>query len=402
MLVPEIRVSGGRLSWSPDGAPDTGDRLEVAAMAEALARCGEISIFDEDAEAGRGDNLPLLKSLCTRFPCRVGGGIRTQATGRALLRAGAERIVVGHDADLSVLSGFRSQHVLIDIGDVLPADRAGEAGGILEKARLTEKLCSGYVIRRDPVAAGTAREIDLEDVHRLSVIAAKPVTVVVDEIGLEEIASLDRIGIDVQVSRAVQAGRLGVPEAFAECMRWDAEGLIPTIVQDQAGQVLMLASSTRESLVRTLCSGEGTFYDHVRGGVWRKGERTGHDQLLTRCRPSCDRRVLLFTVRQAGVACETGRYSCFDDRQFSLPFLSDITSTKKSGDPSSSFTARLISDSTLLATRIREKALAIGDASTREEALPAIADLVYFLVVKAVASKLDWSDVVKELRGRQR
>ncbi len=402
MLVPEIRVSRGRLSSIAGLAPGAGDPHEVLAQAETLARCGEIAVFDEDSDAGQGDNLNLVKSICARFPCRVGGGVRTQSTGRALLRAGAERIVVSGDVDLSFLSGFRPQHVMIDMGEVLPADRAGETGGILEKVRQSEKLCTGYMISRGNGRTGKASGIDLEDVHRLSVIAGKTLTVAVDEIGLQEIATLDRIGIDVQVGQAVRDGRLGVPEAFAACMRWDEEGLVPTIVQDHAGQVLMLSASNRESLGRALASGEGTYFSAVRGGVWRKGERTGHDQLVSWCRPSCDRRALLFTVRQAGVACETGRYSCFDDRQFGMTFLSEITASKRSGDPASSFTARLMSDRTLLATRIREKALELGEATTRDEALPAIADLVYFLVVKAVSSKLDWNEIVRELRGRQR
>jgi phosphoribosyl-ATP pyrophosphohydrolase/phosphoribosyl-AMP cyclohydrolase len=107
-------------------------------------------------------------------------------------------------------------------------------------------------------------------------------------------------------------------------------------------------------------------------------------------------------VRQAGVACETGTYSCFGEREFSLDFLSEIAASKRSSDPSSSYTARLLGEPGALESRIREKVEELVRARRRDETLWAVADLVYFLVVRSVGRDLTWRDVIRELRGRQR
>jgi phosphoribosyl-ATP pyrophosphohydrolase len=393
MNVPSLRIVDGQQERAGAERQTAVDAVEILGLAEGLSRAGEIAVIDVDAERGEGDNLAVLQNLCSRFRCRVGGGIRTQDRGRLLLRAGAEMIIISHDADMGVLRAFRSMHVILEL------DLGG--GDVKGTIAASEAHCSGYLCINVPLDGETGR-VDVEAVRRLSMITDNRLCLTVDDVTVEEVASLDRMGVDVQVNEALQSGLVGAAESFASCVRWGADGTVPTVVQDTSGQVLMLASSSWESLVKSLRSGEGTYHSAARGTIWRKGERTGHDQLLLRCVPSCDRTALHFLVRQAGMACERGTYSCFGDRDFSLDFLSEITATKKSGDPASSYTARLLGDPQTFATVIREKTEELVGAEKHDETLWAIADLVYFLVVKAVSRDVDWSDVVRELRGRQR
>jgi phosphoribosyl-ATP pyrophosphohydrolase len=393
MNVPSLRIVDGRQERTGEERQTAVDSVEIVGLAEGLSRVGEIAVIDADAERGEGDNLAVLQDLCARFPCRVGGGIRTQERGRLLLRAGAERIIVSQDADEEMLRAFRSMHIIVEL-DLGRRDVRG-------RIRDTEALCSGYLCINVPLDPETAR-LDVEAVRRLTMITDNRICLAVDGVTEEEVARLDRMGVDVQVRETLQSGLVGAAESFASCVRWGADGTVPTVVQDTAGQVLMLASSSWESLVKTLRSGEGTYYSAQRGTVWRKGERTGNDQLVLRCVPSCDRTALHFVVRQAGVACDRGTYSCFGSRAFTLDFLSEVTATKKSGDPASSYTARLLADPQAFASVIREKTEELIRAEKRDETLWAIADLAYFLVVKAVSRDLEWSDVVRELRGRQR
>ncbi len=393
MNIPSLRIVSGQQERAGAERHTAVDAVEIMGLAEGLSRAGEIAVIDVDAERGGGDNLSVLKSLCSRFACRVGGGIRTQERGRVLLRAGAEKIIIGHDAQVEVLRAFRSMHVLLEL----------DLGGVDVKGRIgaTEAHCSGYLCINVPHDDETGR-VDAEAVRRLTMITDRRLCLALDDVTVEEVAALDRMGVDVQVSETLQPGLVLAAESFASCVRWSDDGTVPTVVQDTAGQVLMLASSSWESLVKSLRSGEGTYYSAARGSIWRKGEKTGHDQLLLRCVPSCDRTALHFLVRQAGVACEKGTYSCFGEREFSLHFLAEITATKKSGDPASSYTARLLGDPQSFAAVIREKTEELVRAQKRDETLWAIADLVYFLVVKAVSKDLGWGDVVRELRGRQR
>jgi len=97
-----------------------------------------------------------------------------------------------------------------------------------------------------------------------------------------------------------------------EAIRFDAQGLVPAIVQDSAsGQVLMLAWMNGESLRRTLASGETVFWSRSRQEYWHKGASSGNTQTVVELRVDCDGDTLLVLVRPAGPACHTGEVSCF-------------------------------------------------------------------------------------------
>ena len=90
-------------------------------------------------------------------------------------------------------------------------------------------------------------------------------------------------------------------------------GLIPAIAQDAAsGQVLMQANVNRESWQKTLATGEAHYWSRSRRRLWRKGEDSGHVQKVRSIRIDCDADVILLAIEQAGgIACHTGRASCF-------------------------------------------------------------------------------------------
>jgi phosphoribosyl-AMP cyclohydrolase len=96
-------------------------------------------------------------------------------------------------------------------------------------------------------------------------------------------------------------------------IKWSAEGLVPAIAQDAAtGRVLNLAWMNREALAKTVASGEAHYWSRSRGKLWHKGEESGHIQLVKSVRLDCDEDVILLEVEQrGGIACHTGRESCF-------------------------------------------------------------------------------------------
>ncbi len=95
-------------------------------------------------------------------------------------------------------------------------------------------------------------------------------------------------------------------------LKYDANGLIPCIAQDDAtGEVLMMAWMNADSLARTLATGNVTYWSRSRQAFWAKGETSGHVQRLVELRIDCDRDCLLVRVRQDGPACHTNRRSCF-------------------------------------------------------------------------------------------
>jgi phosphoribosyl-AMP cyclohydrolase len=102
------------------------------------------------------------------------------------------------------------------------------------------------------------------------------------------------------------------PQALLDQVRFDANGLVPAIAQQHdTGEVLMLAWMNRDSLAETVATGRVCYYSRSRKGLWRKGETSGQVQQLQELRIDCDGDTLLLLVDQTGVACHTGRRSCF-------------------------------------------------------------------------------------------
>lgn len=100
---------------------------------------------------------------------------------------------------------------------------------------------------------------------------------------------------------------------WLDAIKWDADGLIPAIAQDHKTQrVLMMAWMNREALQLTVDEGRAIYWSRSRGKLWRKGEESGHVQKLHELRLDCDADVLILMVEQlGGIACHTGRESCF-------------------------------------------------------------------------------------------
>lgn len=94
-------------------------------------------------------------------------------------------------------------------------------------------------------------------------------------------------------------------------LKWDAAGLIPAVVQDARGEVLMVAYMNEVALAETLETGFATYYSRSRQQLWRKGESSGHRQRVLEMRLDCDLDCVVMKVEQAGGACHTGYYSCF-------------------------------------------------------------------------------------------
>ena len=102
-------------------------------------------------------------------------------------------------------------------------------------------------------------------------------------------------------------------EAWLDKLHWDANGLVPAIAQEVgSNDVLMVAWMNREALAQTAACGEAVYWSRSRSRLWHKGEESGHVQKVHEIRVDCDEDVVLLKVEQTGgIACHTGRHSCF-------------------------------------------------------------------------------------------
>ena len=107
-----------------------------------------------------------------------------------------------------------------------------------------------------------------------------------------------------------------MPESWLNQVNWSDDGLVPAVVQESgSGRLLMVAWMNREALKLTAQTGEAVFWSRSRKKLWHKGEESGHVQKVREIRLDCDNDVVMLSVEQkGGIACHTGRQSCFFQR----------------------------------------------------------------------------------------
>ena len=207
------------------------------------------------------------------------------------------------------------------------------------------------------------------------------------------------------------------PQAIElEKIRYDERGLVPSIVQDYLdGTVLMLAWMNRESLQKTLETGETWFWSRSRAQLWHKGATSGHIQKVRSIRYDCDSDALLFSVEQVGdVACHTGERSCFHqvDGQVVPPpadTLSQLFATvcDRKGNPTEdSYTCKLFAggDNKILKKLGEETAEVVMACKDDEPDAIAneVADLLYHTLVALAYHQVDLKDVYRKLQARRK
>ncbi|MCU0723997.1 MAG: HisA/HisF-related TIM barrel protein, partial [Planctomycetes bacterium] len=378
MIVPSIDLMGGKAVQLRQGRERvlTSDRDPVELAAE-FNRYGEVAVIDLDAALGRGDNLELVRRICRVADVRAGGGIRDGKRGDELLRAGARRLIVGTAAAPDFLRQFPADRVMVAIdhrrGEVVDEGWTRSTGESWEdRAKRLAPFCFGFLCTFVEVEGGLGG-LDLEAVREVQEKAGRPVTVAGGVAGTEDALAAARLGVDVQVGMALYTGRLDLAECVAGLVDFGKSPLVPTVVRDEAGQVLMVAFSSPDSLRRALREGKGIYFSRSRNEIWEKGLTSGHVQALVSCRLDCDRDALLFTVRQTGPACHTGSYSCFGDREFGLPELFETLRQRKRDLPEGSYSAKLFRDREKLKRKIMEEAFETATAKDRRNAVWEIA-----------------------------
>ena len=206
--------------------------------------------------------------------------------------------------------------------------------------------------------------------------------------------------------------------SFIDNLHFDQNGLIPAIAQDWVdGSVLMMAWMNKESIMKTLESGEVHYWSRSRQELWHKGKTSGHFQKLKGIRTDCDSDTILLSIEQIGsIACHTGKRSCFfkdlDTNQDDLSPLSDACSelfkvieNRKSNPEEGSYTNSLLKEgSNKILKKIGEETaefiMACKDnnqSSIADEA----ADLLFHLQVALAHQNVSWVEVLNVLVKRR-
>lgn len=213
-------------------------------------------------------------------------------------------------------------------------------------------------------------------------------------------------------------------DRLAEQIKWDAQGLVPAIVQDALSkEVLTLAYMNRESLGLTLESGETWFWSRSRSELWHKGATSGHIQKVRSLHYDCDGDALLVKVELVGPACHTGAYSCFHNaaplggpeaadgpaqpaagRFDILDKLETIIAQRDAERPEGAYTTYLFEKGVdKILKKVGEEAAEVIIAAknaSHEELRYEASDLIFHLLVLLRERKLPLDDLLHELARR--
>lgn len=176
------------------------------------------------------------------------------------------------------------------------------------------------------------------------------------------------------------------------------DGLIPTVVTDEAGISLGLAYTSEESILEALRTQTGVYQSRKRG-LWVKGATSGDTQELVRIALDCDNDTLKFVVKQKGRFCHLDQFGCFGELG-GIAALEQTLVSRKQSAPEGSYTARLFSDEKLLRAKIMEEAEELCDAKTKEEISFEAADLIYFALTRAVGAGVSLADIEANLDAK--
>ena len=195
---------------------------------------------------------------------------------------------------------------------------------------------------------------------------------------------------------------------FASCLKSDRpDGLVTTVVTTRHGVALGLVYSNQQSMTEALKCGRGVYYSRSRQGLWRKGDTSGHVQILHRFDVDCDGDALRCMVTQcvpeasneAPAFCHLNTLTCWG-RPVGLLHLQETLQERLHDAPEGSYTQRLFQDSQLLRDKLVEEAQELSEATSKEDVAGELADVLYFSMVRAVQAGVTIDDAVAVLDAR--
>ncbi len=406
MIIPSIDLMDGKAVQLRQGKEKVLEKENVLELARYFSRFGEISVIDLDAAMNKGNNEALIKEICKIAHCRVGGGIRDIDKAKRILATGAKQIIIGTAANEEFLSKLPKDKVLVAIdakhGKITTQGWTKELNASPEDyINRFDNLCAGYlytIVDKEGMMNGT----DIDSVKKIRNLTKKTLIAAGGISTIDEIRTLIKMNVSVQLGMCIYTNAVKLEDAYIAVMDFEKQnGLIPTIIQDfDTKQVLMLAYSNKESLKKSLSEGIGAYWSRSRNEIWVKGLTSGNTQELISAKFDCDQDALLFKVKQKGNACHTGRYSCFEDKEFCINELYNLLLDRKEKMPENSYTSKLFKDEFKLKRKIMEEAFEsvnfeLGDGLEWEAS-----DLAYHMLTFMALHNVTPQDILNNLASR--
>lgn len=421
-FIPTLDIAGGKAVLVRHGKVDKilGDAFEKA---QQINICANYQLVDIDGAKREGkNNRELIKAICKKWPCYVGGGIDTVDDANELLNASARRVIVSThiedliehipkerlivafdvDADNRVFSKGRNGVQPLTLFEYMDK-YAGRVEMITITFHQVEGTCAG--IPMDQVK-GIMEYIEKNGLNIKLVVAGGITTG-------KEIRELFELGAIPQFGSGFWRGKFTLGEAFQTLCEYNLEKdnvqlecsssskrVIQTVVQSEVGIVLGCVSSTPESVRIAVDTRVATFYSKERDSLWFKGATSGDVHHVQQVHYCCDGKTLRMVVSGDKPFCHLGHQSCYGDNdpsRASLKALCHIFSKHAQGN---GYTNEIMQSNALLA-KIMEESTELVCATRGDDIVHETADLVYFVLLNLIRNGIEVHDVERELLMRQ-
>lgn len=405
------------------------DPVRLAAS-YSLQDVDEIIIFDmsEDNDQEHDEALDLIKEICytSRIPVIGAGHVHRMEDVKKLLYAGCKKAVLDYENEENVSITeevslkFGSNKILASFSD---PEKINE-----EEVQLLNKYVSEVLLLNTHLVSETRSKIGLPIIIQINNLSLNKlmefytddavcgVTGNIMNDNIREIGSLKKLcqenGLSVKLIK---------PELNWNELKKNTDGQVPVVVQDYVTQeVLMVAYMNEEAYTKTVETGKMTYFSRSRQTLWVKGETSGHFQYVKSLTADCDLDTILAKVIQIGVACHTGKHSCFfnniintesnfnEETNNPLKVFEEVINVihdRKEHPKEGSYTNYLFDKGIdKILKKLGEEATEIVIAAKNpnpNEIKYEICDFLYHLMVLMVEKNVTWEEITEELSKRQ-
>lgn len=382
----------------------------------------EISNNDKEHD----DNINIIKDIATKTDIRIllGGNVKRLEDVKKYLYAGAKMAVLKMDNDAnkdmiieaSERFGFDKVALLFENNDFsIINEKLGEKMNdakknlIITRNKVNDDELSKinkdyeFLILDNNITKGNINDYFNVNVYGVSSNAL-----------VKNIDDVMNVKISLQ-EKNIKTNIFESKISFSE-FKTDDKGLIPVVVQEyKNNQVLMVAYMNEEAFNETIKTGKMTYFSRSRNSLWVKGETSGHFQYVKSLKIDCDKDTILAKVKQVGVACHTGSYSCFfndlvekeyDNTNPLMVFeeVYDVIKDRKINPKEGSYTNYLYDKGIdKILKKLGEEATEIIIAAKNpdnNEVIYEMSDFLYHMMVLMAEKGVSWEEVTRELARR--
>jgi phosphoribosylformimino-5-aminoimidazole carboxamide ribotide isomerase len=320
MIIPSIDLMQGKAVQLIQGKKK---KIEKNAfeMLEKFSGFKEIQVIDLDKAMNKGKNTGLIKELCAKANCRVGGGIRTTDYAKELIECGANKIIIGTKANkefLKELNKVIPKEKIVCALDawnkkiVVEGWRKKTNENLFDKLKELEAYCNEFLFTAVE-KEGLMQGIDFDSVKKIAKQTKNKVTYAGGVSSVKEIELLESIEVNCVIGMAIYSEKIDLKELKMNALDFKKmNGLIPVVVQDiDSKEILMQAYANKKALQKTIDSRKATFWSRSRKELWVKGLTSGNTQEVKKILFDCDGDSLIYLVKPKGPACHTNERTCF-------------------------------------------------------------------------------------------